>query len=290
MKNENKIKLYQSVDKKYICGYSMNNIIKMKNFTLLILLTILFFSCVPNKDLIYLQGEPAQKNNISRINDIPYKLQVDDMINIDIKSSDEDLVNIFKKSTGGGNGNGQSFSGGSNYFSDYSVDSYGNIRMPTLGEINVLGYTTLEVRKKIENELKKYIKSKENLFVDVKLSGIKYTIIGEINSPGPKIIFQNKVSIIDAIANSGDITTVGNRKEVEIIRKSINGIEKFTVDLTDINVLNSDVFYIKPNDYINVRALKQKSWGTGTTGLQSFTTIISVFTLITSTIVIARNL
>ncbi|MEE9407256.1 MAG: polysaccharide biosynthesis/export family protein [Polaribacter sp.] len=259
----------------------------MKKYSLLISLTVIFFSCVPNKDLIYLQGEPTTNKEIQRINDIPYKLQVDDMIRIDIKSTEENLVNIFKK---GGSQGGGSSQGSSSYFTDYSVDSYGNIRIPTIGDLNVLGYTTVEVRKKVENELKKYIKSKENLFVDVKLSGIKYTILGEIGSPGPKTIFQNKVSIIDAIANSGDITIVGNRKEVEIIRKTINGIEKYTVDLTDINILNSNKFYIKPNDYINIRALKQKSWGTGTTGLQSFTTIISIFTLITSTIVIARNL
>lgn len=264
----------------------------MKNSSLLILLTILFFSCVPNKDLIYLQGEPTANKEIQRINDVPYKLQVDDMIRIDIKSTNQDLVTIFNKSDSQGTGgsSNQDFGASAGYFSDYSVDSYGNIRIPTLGDLNVLGYTTVEVRKKLENELKKYIKGGENLFVTVKLSGIKYTIIGEIKNPGPKIIFQNKVSIIDAIANSGDITIVGDRKEVEIIRKSINGIEKFTVDLTDINILNSDVFYIKPNDYINIRALKQKSWGTGTTGLQSFTTIISILTLITSTIVIARNL
>ena len=79
-------------------------------------------------------------------------------------------------------------------------------------------------------------------------------------------------------------------KEVEIIRKSVIGIEKLTVDLTDINIMNSELFYIKPNDYINIRALKQKSWGTGTTGLQSFTTILSIFALVSSTIIIARNL
>lgn len=263
----------------------------MKNYYLLFLLSIFLCSCVPSKDLIYLQGDPIQKTDIQRINNIPYKLQVDDMINIAIKSSDEDLVKIFKKvEVGAGVTVVTGFNGGGNYFSDYSVDSYGNIRIPNLGEINVLGYTTLEVRKKIEKELGKYIKKQENIFVSVKLSGIRYTILGEINSPGPKIIYQNKVSVLEAIANSGDITIVGNRKKVEVIRNSITGTEKFVIDLTDINAFNSDVFYIKPNDYINVIPLKQKAWGTGTTGLQTLTTIVSLFTLITSTFILARNL
>ena len=112
----------------------------------------------------------------------------------------------------------------------------------------------------------------------------------KLASPGPKVIFQNKVSIIDAIANSGDITIVGNRKKVEIIRKSISGTEKFVIDLTDINAFNSDVFYIKPNDIINIIPLKQKAWGTGTTGLQTFTTVISAITLLYSTVLLAKNL
>lgn len=272
--------------------------IKMKKHFLLLLSIAFLSSCVPSKDLIYLQGEPIQKKEIKRINDIPYKLQVDDILNIDIKSTDikssnEDMASIFVKQSAGGNsgGNsGQNFGSGASYLSGYSIDSYGNIRMPTLGEINVLGYTTVEVRKKIENELNKYLKNKDDIFVSVKLSGIKYTIIGEITSPGPKVIFQNKVSVIDAIANSGDITTVGNRKKVEIIRNSISGTEKFTIDLTDINAFNSEVFYIKPNDIINIIPLKQKTWGTGTTGLQTFTTVISVFTLLYSTVILAKNL
>ncbi|ARV05966.1 hypothetical protein BTO04_04290 [Polaribacter sp. SA4-10] len=269
----------------------------MKYYYLLFLVSFFLGSCVPSKDLIYLQGNPVQKTEIQRINNIPYKLQVDDMINIAIKSNDDDLVKIFKKvesvGTGGsnsGSGNsGQSFNGGGSYFLDYSIDSYGNIRIPNLGEINVLGYTTVEVRKKIEKELRKYIKKQEDIFVSVKLSGIRYTIIGEINNPGPRIIYQNRVSIIEAIANSGDITIVGNRKKVEVIRNSITGTEKFVIDLTDINAFNSNVFYIKPNDYINVIPLKQKAWGTGTTGLQTLTTIVSIFTLITSTFILARN-
>ena len=266
----------------------------MKNKLLIFLISITFFSCVPNKDLIYLQGSPTSKTTIKRVNDIPYKLQVDDMININIKSSDQKLVSVFKKNESNNNvtsGNSnQNFGGSSGYFFDYSVDSYGNIRIPTIGEINVLGYTVVEVRKKIEEELKKYKKNEEGLFVSVKLSGIKYTVIGEINNPGPKVIYQNKVSILDAISNSGGIPDTGNRKKVEIIRNSLSGTEKYTLDLTNIDVFNSEVFYIKPNDYINVVPLKQKSWGFGTTGLQSITTIVSVFGLIASTIVLARNL
>ncbi len=265
----------------------------MKKYLILLFGVVFFSSCLSNKELTYLQGNPTSNSEIKRINNIPYKLQVDDILNIKISSKNPEIVAVFQKqnlnsnlmNSGGSNENNQG------YFSDYSIDNYGNIRIPTLGEINVLGYTELEARRKIEDILRQdYINNDESLYVSVKLSGIRYTILGEINSTGTNVIYQNRVSIIDAIANSGDITDVGNRKAVEIIRKTGNGVKKYVVDLTDIDVLNDEAFYIKPNDIINIKPLKEKSWGTGTTGLQSLTTIVSLLTLITSTIILARNL
>ncbi|MFD2528169.1 MULTISPECIES: polysaccharide biosynthesis/export family protein [Polaribacter] len=265
----------------------------MKKYLILLFGVVFFSSCLSNKELTYLQGNPTSNSEIKRINNIPYKLQVDDILNITISSKKPEIVAVFQKqnlnsnlmNSGGSNENNQG------YFSDYSIDNYGNIRIPTLGEINVLGYTELEARRKIEDILRQdYINNDESLYVSVKLSGIRYTILGEINQTGTNIIYQNRVSIIDAIANSGDITDVGNRKAVEIIRKTGNGTKKFVVDLTDIDVLNDEAFYIKPNDIINIKPLKEKSWGTGTTGLQSLTTIVSLLTLISTTIILARNL
>lgn len=269
-------------------------ILRMKKTLLFLFSLSLFVSCVPNKDLIYLQGKPVSKKEVHKINNSPYRLRVNDIITIDIKSINPELVKLFEgnnnnNNTNSGNAN-QGFSNGGAYYSGYSIDNHGNIRLPYFGEINVLGYTITEVRKKIEAELLKIVKYEKDIFVKVKLNGIKYTIMGEVASPGPKVIFQNQVSILDAITNSGDITNIGNRKKVEIIRFTSKGTEKYLIDLTKIDALNSKFFYIKPNDYINVPSLRQKSWGTGTTGLQSLTTIISVFSLVTSTILLVRNL
>ncbi len=263
----------------------------MRKILLLLICIGFLSSCVPNKDLIYLQGKPVSKSDIHKVNNTPYKLQVDDIISIEIKAVDENLVKLFQKSTNGAAAAGsQNATQGGGYFSGYSVDRHGNIRLPKLGEINVLGYTTKEVRQKIEEKLTPLFTNKDDFFVTVKLDGIKYTVMGEVGSPGPKVIYQNKLSILDAITNSGDITVVGNRKNVEVLRFTPTGTEKYTIDLTNIDALNSEIFYIKPNDYINVQPLQQKSWGTGTTGLQSLTTIVSVFTLVTSTILIVRGL
>lgn len=257
---------------------------------LLIIITISFFvSCVPNKDLVYLQGKQVAKKDVYKLNNKPYRLQVDDVLTIDIKAKDEKSVALFKKTET----LNQVSSGGAinvNLQTGYSIDRHGNIRLPYLGEINVLGYTTKEVRIKLEKVLLQFLKNEDDIFVTVTLSGIKFTIFGEINDPGTKVINQNSVNIIEAIANSGDFTITGNRKKVELWRTTAGGRKKYTIDLTKATAFDSEIYYIQPNDMIYVLPLKQKAWGTGTTGLQSLTTIISVFTLVTSTILLVRNL
>ena len=132
----------------------------------------------------------------------------------------------------------------------YSIDRNGNVRMPILGEINVLGYTTKEVRLKIEENFADYFNDENSYFVSVKLNGIKYTVIGEINSPGPKVVYQNQLTILDAISSSGDIPITGDKKNIEVIRITPNGTKKNTIDLTTEEALNSEVFFIQNNDYI----------------------------------------
>ena len=251
---------------------------------------LLFSSCIPNKDLVYFQGEPSSKSSVYKILNEPYKLQVNDILNIRLKADDAKLVSLFNQSPQEGVQSTNQFNEENLYFTSYTIDRHGNIRIPYVGEINVLGYTEKSVREKIEEELAKYFKDISNIFVTVKLAGIRFTVLGEVANPGTLVLFQNQVNIIEAIANAGDITITGNRKKVTIIRKNIDKTEKLILDLTDVSAFESESFYIESNDIVYVQPLKQKSWGTGTTGSQTFSTIISVLSLVTTTVLLVRNL
>ncbi len=259
----------------------------MKNYLLLLVLFFGISSCIPTKDLIYFQGKPTEKNTVRQLNNTPYKLQVNDIIDIQIKATDETLVALFKNVE---KSNINQITPQQLYFSSYSVDKNGLIRIPYLGEINVLGYSVKETRLKIESELAKMFKNMDDIFVTVKLAGIRFTIIGEINKPGTNVLFQNKVTIIEAIADAGDIKMTGDRRNVKLIRKNLDGTQKFNLDLTGYDFLDSEAYIIQPNDIIYIEPLKQKSWGTGDTGAKTMTTIISTLSLITTTILLIKNL
>ncbi|WP_430399266.1 polysaccharide biosynthesis/export family protein [Flavobacterium sp.] len=263
---------------------------KLYKFIYILIMFACVTSCIPNKELIYLQKgqEKSQFIEVNQSLSKPYRIQINDILSISIKALDQRLVEMFNPST---QLNQNQINQQSLYFNGFSVDDHGNINIPVLGNLNVLEFTVEEVQNEIEKKLlDEYFKKEARLFVNVKLAGLRYTVNGEINSPGTNILFQDKVNIMEAIANSGDITITGNRKEVQVIRKLPQGFETHYIDLTSSKAFESPVFYIQPNDYIYIKPLKQKSWGTGTTGVQTIGTIITALSLITTTILLTRNL
>ena len=64
---------------------------------------------------------------------------------------------------------------------------------------------------------------------------------------------------------------------------------RFSIDLTKDIAVNSPVYYLQPNDYIYIKPLKQKTWGTGKTGIESLGTIITLLSLATTTFLLLRN-
>lgn len=258
----------------------------MKKLIFYFITLILFSSCVSNKRTTYLQGDSShEKYNFPHKT---FKTQVNDILLITVTSKDKELTNFFNALN-----SGSSSTGGSNvnpYLSGYRVDQHGNIRLPYIGEMNVLGYTFSEIRMEIEKSLSKYIQNTDSYFVTVKSAGIKYTILGEISQPGSNTLQAYEANIFDAIANSGDVTQYGNRTNIEVIRQEEKSVKKYNIDLTQFNSLDSNVFLLKNNDIINIKPIKQKPIGIGTTGLSVFNTIVSTLTVALTTYLFVNSL
>lgn len=255
-----------------------------------LIVCMLSTSCIPHKDIVYLQENATSADSLQVIveQQKPYRVQINDILNIRVKALDQETVSIFNPA---GEENLNAESAERAYFDGFTVDVHGNIRVPTLGYMNVLGYTVEEIQEMLEKKLlDEQFKEAANIFVTVKLAGLRYTANGEVGSPGTQILFQERVNIFEALANVGDIIDTGNRKEVKIIRQYPQGQKIHSLDLTDINVMKSPYYYVQPNDIIYVKPLKQKTWGTGTTGRESLTTIITLFSFLTTTILLINRI
>jgi len=234
-------------------------------------------SCISTKKLTYLQLQKAkQVDSLAQIKmtQEPYRIQINDMLSIRVKALDEELVNAF-------NPINQSQLNATTeqvvYFDGFTVDRQGEIDVPVLGKVKVIGLTLKEIQKKLKQRLlDEYFKETANIFITVKLPGIPYTTIGEFGNTGSQVIYKERITIMEAIANSGDITLTGDRKNIVVFRQYPSGVKRHTIDLTNIDAINSPYYYIKPNDLIVANPLPQKSLGLGTNAFGTITSLISL--------------
>ena len=256
----------------------------------LLIINVLFTSCISSRQTTYMQNKDRSVTRLLLSKQLPpYRVQINDVLSIRIKALVQALVGMFNPIAE--KDNVDALTRESLYSDGFLIDAHGEINMPTLGKVNILNLTVEEVKEKIEQKLlEEYFKKEANIFVTVKLGGIKYTTIGEIGSTGTNVIFQERANIFEAIANAGDIPLLGDKKDVLLIRPYPGGNVTYHLDLTDAAIFESPYFYIQPNDMIYVKSLPQKSWGFGETGLKSFTTILSVFTGLVSTYILFKTL
>ncbi|WP_369598290.1 polysaccharide biosynthesis/export family protein, partial [Mesonia mobilis] len=94
--------------------------------------------------MTYLQEHENEIDSLIAVQRVqkPYRLQVNDLLSIRVKALDQELVGMFNPiDEGNVNATGEK----KLYYDGFRVDPHGNIRIPTLGELNVLGFTVEEV-------------------------------------------------------------------------------------------------------------------------------------------------
>ena len=246
----------------------------IKSILCLAALGWLVSACVPTKEMIYLQPAEGTSIEVFSYDREEYKLQVNDILDVQIKSMNQEVNQLF----GSGNLMNQNMQAGAQsggdlyYMTGYTVDEQGLVELPYLGSVKVQGLSLEEAKAAIDNKVATLFKS---YYLQVKLGGIRYSALGEFRNPGKKVILQNQATIFEAIAACGDLTQVAKRDVVKLIRQYPDGTRIHTLNLLDQSIIGSPYYFIQPNDVIYAEPLPQKAWGIGVTGAQTFTTIIS---------------
>ena len=92
------------------------------------------------------------------------------------------------------------------------------------------------------------------------MTGYQISVIGEVARPGTFTVSREKISVLEALAQAGDLTIYGQRKNVQLIREDSTGQKSIHVfDLTDADIINSPYFYLQQNDVIYVTPNKVKA-------------------------------
>ncbi|REG92608.1 polysaccharide biosynthesis/export family protein [Algoriphagus antarcticus] len=225
-------------------------------------------SCISNKRITYLQNlpdnTPIELDEFIPFAEVDYEyiLQPFDIVEIDFATSDPELIEAFTfqntQSAGGMGGGG---GGGSDplYFRGYSIDQKGDVEVPKLGKINIAGLSEEEAKEKVQAEINKFFK--EEIYVKLRIAGIRYTTLGEFNAVGVSVIYKNRATIFDALANSGETTLLGKKNKLFIIRQYDGGTKIHQINLNDRALLASPFYFIQPNDILYIEPMNIRQFG-----------------------------
>jgi polysaccharide biosynthesis/export protein len=257
----------------------------MKHLTpLLILSLLLVASCTSQKKLAYLNNLPVSNGEETFKMEIPeYKIQPRDILYITVKAltPDGSIRDFLTSGSNSGINIAQGESGGA--FFGYNVNPDGNIVIAAVGIIKVSGLTLEESRNAIQESVNKVFK---NATVECKLLSFKFTVIGEVKSPGAYINYNNYLTVLEAIGRAGGISDLGNRDRVLVIRPMDKGTKTFRINLQDKMLITSEAYFLLPNDVVIVEPLKQKIFNLN---LPTISFVISTFTATVSMTLLLIN-
>lgn len=244
-------------------------------------------SCSSVKDISYFQ-DSTPESEVQIPSPKTITIDVADKLSIVVSSKDPVLAAIFNLplvtySAAAGN-SGTGFASTNNQILTYTVDASGNIDFPVLGVIHVQGLKREEVAALIKNEIvsKNYIK---DAVVVVDFANLYVSVMGEVARPGRYQLTKDKVTILDAISQAGDLTITGQRTNVKVYRVENGKQICHIVNLTSAqNVFESPVYYLQQDDviYVEPNLVRARQSTVNGNNLLSTSFWVSVGSLLTS--------
>jgi polysaccharide export outer membrane protein len=194
-----------------------------------------------------------------------YRLRTGDRLYVYVYSLDEQVSKMYNSGGTGTSVRQQMMNGNTNGSYDlytYLIDDEGNIDFPTIGKIPVRGMTTREVKHKLEEELStllKEIPGYRTVSVEVNIVNRSFSVIGA--QSGRYMITKEKMTIFEALAMVGDLGEFNSRKEIKLVREKDGVTTIKTFDARSKDIVNSEFYYIEPNDIIYIRQIPGYSFG-----------------------------
>jgi len=242
-------------------------------------------SCKSKKDFLYLADmADDQGYAITHINEP--RVQRDDRLEITVSCKNPELAVPFNVSAGSVSVSASGKVEGSRNDQYYRVDNDGEINFPVIGKLYVSGLTLAEVSELIRNRIIEgnYIKDP---IVTIEFKNFHYTVLGAANSNGNYTCDGDRVTLLEAIAQAGDLSNNADLGQIAVIREEGLTRRVYTVDIRKTDLFNSPVYYLAQNDIIYVRPKKPKSENKANF-LQWLTVALSVVTATASVIWVTK--
>jgi polysaccharide export outer membrane protein len=262
------------------------------------MLTLCLSSCKTPTDITYFQdldeGSRCQVAPAKELTVVP-----NDQISIVVSSKDPQLAALFNIQVNttnniGANGARSSIvrtNSGSNQTAVYTVDAFGDIEFPVLGTLHVSGMTRPELCEYIKQELiQRNLVKDPTIIIDFYNRTVN--VLGEVKNPGRVAINRDRFTILDAIAEAGDLALTGKRVNVLVMRNEDGRQVAHKIDLTNAEAtLNSPVYYLQQNDIVYVEPTDVRKRTTTANGNTLLTPSfwISMLSFATTLVLLVKN-
>jgi polysaccharide export outer membrane protein len=194
-------------------------------------------SCITGKQKKYMQKDGVAQYQMTDFEQ--YRLCVNDEITYYLMTANQETQYFYNSGTQGANLNN----------SRYRIYEDGNVILPTIGPVRILGMTEREAEREITQKFKSVVSDAE---VKVALVNNFFYVQGD-RGKGQFFMYKENLNIFQALAMAGDISSTGDKEHIKIIRKGTDGIDVVkTFDLRSESIIESEYYYIKPNDVIYI--------------------------------------
>lgn len=258
---------------------------KFLYYAVFILIALFISGCASSKKVPYMVGaETISQDVLQQVakNTEPI-IMPGDLLEILVSASNPEVVKPFNR-IGimyelAGSSNSYNTTNNSSY---YLVDNKGDIEFPVIGTLKIGGMTKSEAQKVILAAITpKYLT--ETPGIDIRFKNFKVSVLGEVAKPGVYTASNERFTILEALAMAGDLTIMGKRDNVMLIRTKADGTREIhRLDLNDKDLILSPYFNLQQNDqiYVTPNASKARSSWTLPPAFSLVGTLISVATLI----------
>ena len=233
---------------------------KLISFIFAMSLILAMTSCNTSKSVAYIQNSDSISYDNSRFL-YDAKIMPKDQLTISVNTVNPEASLPFNLLLQNAYQQGRTISSGAGgTLMPYLVDNEGYINFPVVGKLKVCGLTKTQCQDLILEKIRPFLAEAENPVVTVVMSSYSVSVLGEVARPGSFQVAREKITILEALAQAGDLTIYGVRDKVKLIREDATGKKEIhTLDLTNANIVNSPYYYLQQNDIVYVEPNKVKA-------------------------------
>ena len=241
------------------CIYIKDASMRLTRLLLLFVIPFYFFSCKPQQKLPNYLVNLTDTSGAGVVKITELRIQKGDLLSIQVYSLATDPIidqywNLPMQYTGVGPTIGQGTTTGG-----FIVDMDGNIEHFRLGTLHAAGLTKQQLAAEIKKRLTQPVELLTNPTVTIRFLNYQVTVMGEVAKPGTIIVPGERITILQAIGLSGDITQFGRKDSVKVVREiDGNRITGF-IDLSSKKLFDSPFYNLMQNDLIMIDAGKIKA-------------------------------